>query len=155
MSETISNAMKIYELQKKALQETVQNKIIPEIQEIIRQSSLFTGISWNQYTPYFNDGEDCEFSITIGHDWKVKIGDKWVHIDEDEEGSPILPLLKKHYNGKDWVTNLSYSQAEADILRKIIDLVEPIGDFMKAIFDDHVSVYVDLNGVETEDYDHD
>jgi len=42
-------------------------------------------IFWNQYTPYFNDGESCEFSVYDTHITLVSDDED----DEDDEGSNI------------------------------------------------------------------
>ena len=42
-------------------------------------------IFWNQYTPYFNDGESCEFGVYDTHITLVSDDEE----DEDEEGSMV------------------------------------------------------------------
>lgn len=113
--------------------------------------------SWTQYTPYFNDGDECVFSV---HDYYKLLfrGEDPDEVDEyDEEGIDMWSL-NWHLNNAD--------KSDYDVTRggKIsLDLVQRIDavvagmdeDVMKALFGDHVSVTVYADRVETELYDHD
>lgn len=34
-----------------------------DLQNFVKQNKLVIGITWTQYTPYFNDGDPCVFRI--------------------------------------------------------------------------------------------
>jgi hypothetical protein len=116
------------------------------VAELFKENPKLTSISWTQYTPYFNDGDTCEFSS--GHDYCDINGvneDDWEDEDEDEEDSESedseLPEV---------------TEAEMKVLKKVVS------DFMKHwddddmydLFGDHVQVTVTAKGIETEDYEH-
>lgn len=46
-----------------------------------------TGLVWDQYTPYFNDGEPCEFSV---HDVRVLLGNETADDAADGEGESLF-----------------------------------------------------------------
>lgn len=132
---------------------------------------------WTQYTPYFNDGEPCEFGKH----------DVWIFTPEDaenddlryEEGSEafygdnVNKILYKK-NGGDWVTaghwigkerlereytpfeNPDFDPEYGEAYTAIHDLCKLIDeDTALALFGDHVEVCVTKQGVEVEEYSHD
>lgn len=50
------------ELQKK-FQESAQTLFKETTKEFFDKNPGITGVVWTQYTPYFNDGDTCEFSV--------------------------------------------------------------------------------------------
>lgn len=88
--------------------------------------------SWQQYTPHFNDGDECVFSAHIDHD-SVKINGvgEWDGDDYKEES-----------------TKAKYKEVAA-FLRQID---EPT---YKEMFGDHCQVTVRRNGITVEEYSHD
>lgn len=46
-----------------SIKNVVKNKFLLSIKDIFRNKNV-SKISWSQYTPYFNDGEDCVFSVS-------------------------------------------------------------------------------------------
>lgn len=101
-----------------------------------------SAFSWTQYTPYFNDGDECVFSA---------------HTDY-----PTLTLVSG--DDKDEFTNSSYKingiaekdQPYAKGGRAILELLNQFDDDdFKDMFGNHVKVIVSASGVEVEDYEHD
>jgi len=113
---------------------SLQEEIKSESQKLFNESmkeffELFPSvksISWNQYTPYFNDGDECRFSVN--NDVKIN--------DYDD------------YDKQDEVPKNAFELA-SDIVGAIED------NTMLAMFGDHVKVTVTPNGVSTEEYNHD
>lgn len=86
---------------------------------------------WRQYTPYFNDGDECVFSAHIDqHSITINGAD---HYDDD--------TLDCHEEAS----------------KKISDLLEMIGeDTLREIYGDHVEITVKSDGeVITDEYSHD
>jgi hypothetical protein len=123
---------------------------------------------WKQYTPYFNDGDECVFSKH----------DVWIFTPEDaededlryEEGSEVFygqNVSKTLYKKKssDWVRlereyeafeNPDFDPEYGEPYTAIHDLCKLIDeDTAKALFGDHVEVIVTKDGVEVEEYSHD
>jgi hypothetical protein len=103
------------------------------------------GFSWTQYTPYFNDGSPCKFSVRAD---EVQVA--WVGDDGLEKEDEYVAL----HSGK------SYDHPGDEALKKICGSLRPIlraldEDFLRDLFGDHVRVRVDCDGITTEDYDHD
>ena len=110
----------------------------PEIEEI----------KWSQYTPYFNDGDSCEFSI----------GEVYF-IPKDL----ILPdgVIREDLGIWDWeeYAYTSYSREVSDDIGKVIkdmtSMLEVVEDFLHETFGDHVIVTMNKTGATTEAYEHD
>ena len=141
------------ELQKK-FQETAQKLFMETTKEFFKLNPKVTGIVWNQYTPYFNDGDTCEFSVNEPSFTNAPDPEsvKWGEYDGDEEtaedGSEIVV-----YDG--WGTMPAiFDKVSCDSFSRMIQSSE-MEDVMKAMFGDHVTVVATREGFEVNDYDHD
>jgi hypothetical protein len=88
-------------------------------------------ISWTQYTPYFNDGDECVFGV--GHDY------------------PDI-------NGHSGYTSVYDSSADFRLAQKAVrEILKQIDDEdYRVMFGDHVQVTIHRDGrAEVEEYTHD
>ncbi len=154
--------MKLADLQQKKkeyLEEIQKNgkELLKEaLSDFFIQNSIVNAIKFECYTPYFNDGDECIYSIndfraqlnnsdTKGGDyddgfftpWDLSREDDYKYLDEN---------LKKF--------SLSIRQVVSDNIKKLYkDIVDK--DLFRIVFGDHVSVVVDRNGFDIEEYEHD
>lgn len=144
-----------------------------------------SSFSWNQYTPYFNDGDECVFrvnteprSVTI-NGITINVEDGWPHVYEVEYG--------KNPEGKTWEEKnpaKSQEQIEKEAIESIFDdsdgeehkftelgisyaryqailnaskfLWGQDEDTMKDTFGDHVEVTLNSDGTSSDEgYEHD
>jgi len=99
--------------------------------------------SWTQYTPYFNDGDECVFSVHDYFDVTNTNGDLlWE--DLDAWGAEY-----SRKQGKE----LTREQEASEVLSTLVGGIDD--DTMKALFGDHVRVTVTREGIDIEEYDHD
>lgn len=118
-----------------------------------------TSFSWTQYTPYFNDGDECVFGVNH-YSVALRYGQSEEEAEEEEnEGtfdsysakyadpSVELPSYLSQYKDKRWLFEAG------GLTESLIAGVDD--DTMKALFGDHVRVTVTRQGVETEYYEHD
>lgn len=98
-------------------------------------------LKWTQYTPYFNDGEPCEFSVNS--DFDVLLG-KYVTPEEDDDEADEANEFIENYELED-------KRVEAAIasLGRAVD--ESI--FLSA-FGDHAKVIATPEGFHVTEYDH-
>ncbi len=126
------------------------NKIIKESFGELIKTELFEKydylhtISWNQYTPYFNDGESCEFQVN--HDYIIN------GYDSEGDGTPnnfvniSLMSNKKIYELKkegSWikVPNPKYDKKYKACIDDISNVLSLIPDeYYAELFGDHVEV---------------
>lgn len=98
-------------------------------------------IKWTQYTPHFNDGSECTFSV---NEPSVKLkGDK-EYKQEYEFSSTYQRTPSKD--------DLRISKG----LSKLHKQFEKVEDVFESVFGDHSEITVQSNGkVEIEEYEHD
>lgn len=103
-------------------------------------------ISWRQYTPYFNDGEACEFGV---YEPEFFFEGEWDENERYNEGHSSWSFSR----GAETDSRFS-AQLKAD-WNGISDLIQGDEDSMLAIFGDHVTVTVTRDGITVDEYDHD
>lgn len=99
-------------------------------------------IGWTQYTPYFNDGEACEFGV---HDF-------YASTKEDVNYTEVSSL-----DDEDEVFQDAWSLRESD--KKTAAALERLGrsvseEVFEAAFGDHVMVIATPEGFHINEYDH-
>lgn len=111
-------------------------------------------VGWRQYTPYFNDGEPCEFNCYASYAFISNAKD----YDEIQYGE---------YNGEDesvWVTDDDYGdhneelipqsvKDNADVLRSLLAKIDD--SVYLDMFGDHVQVFATREGFDVQEYSHD
>lgn len=148
------------------------NKLKAELSEIIKGNfnemaqELFDtypelhNIGWRQYTPYFNDGESCEFS---SHHKYAEINGNDEDYGESEQEDGVIDIVRNSSETyRDRGTNWEYKPNPDynPYYKEIVDTVKGfLGQFddddMEDLFGDHVKVNITRDGVEVEEYDHD
>lgn len=100
---------------------------------------------WTQYTPYFNDGEPCEFQVRADNDWDLRINGE--RPGESDQWEYIPGTYEK--------THIAHPELH-DVADELSEFIYAIPEeAMKSMFDDHVTVTVHRSGeVETEYYEH-
>lgn len=110
-------------------------------------------ITWTQYTPYFNDGDACVFSV----------GDMWI-LDEagykswqDDGGgyAEEYACTRWNYNREDYESPLSNEQVDEieDFLSRLRSTVGD--DVFEKMFGDHAEITAEREGFKVEEYRHD
>jgi len=124
---------------------------------IFAKSKKIKSFGWSQYTPYFNDGEECTFGVNNSDisingvdqyeceflDWRMKYV-----LSGDRDKKKYIDELSSN-------DKLDYQ--EYAIVQEIESVLESIPeDFYRDLFGDHVQVTVNADGtIETEEYEHD
>lgn len=103
------------------------------------------GVVWRQYTPYFNDGDACTFSV------------REPHVLALEEDVPDDYSAEYHYefclDGEDvFEAGGADGLGEKELTELWNDVMDE--DVFKAIFDDHVEVVAHRGGFDVEEYSH-
>lgn len=107
--------------------------ILDSFKPIFEEYPNLISFSWDQYTPYFNDGEVCEFSAYVDY--------------------PILCFDNKPHLRK-W--DLDPNSVEGKAFSKIQSMLKSVDqDTYKSLFGDHVTVTVTKDDVKVSDCDHD
>lgn len=105
---------------------------------------------WAQYTPYFNDGEECTFGT---HDVYCQMHEPL----SKEEMESVGSIYDEDDDDDQWLS--AYGEPNHLVKAAIKDACEVRDmldeDSLREMFGDHVEVTVTADGVETDDYSHD
>lgn len=116
---------------REAYAESVSKKLNEFFSEFLQSYENIEAIRWEQYTQYFNDGEECTFSIQN-------------------------PYFKEN-GAKDFVNY--WDMESEDQYAKLMETSEKLREFLEEIemelehaFGDHKCITVTRKGIEVEDY---
>ncbi len=147
----------IKKLKKEMLE--ASNKIFTDLTKtIFEDHPKVKSFGWNQYTPYFNDGETCEFSANIDY---IQINGEPVDESEWISETKITNYgtwnrEKREYEGRTEVPNLDYDPelaAASDEIKEFLSNFDE--DFFMSQFGDHAEVTITAEGVSIDEYEHD
>jgi hypothetical protein len=144
-----------------AEQQLLRVKFQTEAQTMFKESlktffELNPGINalrWTQYTPYFNDGDACVFSVGDVYFTNAK-GNQlddisgWGEYEGDDEN-----VWSENYY-KYFADKPGVDVKSCEFLSGMISSSE-MQDIMEMMFGDHVCVTVTRVGIDVTDYDHD
>ena len=141
---------------------------------VFDKNPSITAIVWSQYTPYFNDGDSCEFNVNDVQFTNVKNLDNisngsWPELDmdtDDEEYKDTFMIYGVKYyqdsnnhqgrwdsDERDAVLKANLDFDSCDELSKMMcsSLME---DVALSLFGDHVMVVATREGFDIRDIDH-
>ena len=141
------------ELQKK-FQTTAQALFKETTKEFFDKNPNVTAIVWTQYTPYFNDGDTCEFGVNDATFTNAPDPEsiRWGEYEGDEETAADGSEIFAWESWGDAPQGLNVEMCKA--FGRMIGSSE-MEDVMKAMFGDHVKVVATREGFDVDDYDHD
>lgn len=111
-------------------------------------------VGWRQYTPYFNDGEPCEFNCYASYAFVSNAKD-YGQIEYGE------------YNGEDesvWISDGDYGDLNEELIpQSVLDNADALRSLLAKIddsvfldmFGDHVQVFATREGFDVQEYRHD
>lgn len=150
------------------------NKMLSEI----FNNEKIQAIAWAQYTPYFNDGDECVFGVSEPYlvlsgfdpedipDDVYQFDDDDVYVTYAEVGDHLLGIYKERAAeaGPHQDMYIQKYKALMDMKTEYGD-VEPYWDalndilkeeeLLRSLYGDHVQVVVHRGGVEVFEYEHD
>lgn len=127
-------------------------------------------IRWRQYTPYFNDGDTCEFGVNdpaflpnrqsmsmLPEDVSSSLKET---SDEDmDDYSDVCAVIKRnttlHYDPKGKREPTERERSLLDACANMGGLIQGLDETMKGIFGDHVQVAATAGGFDVAEYEHD
>ena len=166
----IKSKIEAIQNQKEELTAQLRKDFAPMLMPLFEKSNgLIKSVGWIQYTPYFNDGDECVFSTNFDLDYGLRInGDPIEEQNEPLFGCSLYALKK--YGTDDyasWIERypedaIKESSKEKDlqlysIVKEFHDVLSSIDEsFYKDLFGDHVEVTIKSDGtVDTNEYNHD
>jgi hypothetical protein len=124
---------------KAKIEELGKAAIAEELQALFAKHENLEAVRWNQYTPYFNDGDACTFGV----------GDvTYKATDGDPEGGD-------YEDGFEYAWSRDSSPLISDVASfgsKLHNLDDAV---LLMAFGDHKTITATRDGVEVEEYEHD
>jgi len=130
---------------------TAAKAIIKEVlQKFMQRTPSVKALAWNQYTPWFNDGEPCIFHM----------GDVYATSEDiDLEDQPDVYSEPWAEIGEFYIREYGHiGEFSKEDSQKLVDLANKLNSLQEELqdtFGDHITVLVTSNGVETFEYEHD
>lgn len=141
---------------KSELSEKIKTNFHGVAKELFDAYPELDSFGWRQYTPYFNDGEPCEFRSM--HDYPTINGND-ENYGESEQPEGVLDIVqlgsKTIWNrSQGSIENPNYNPYYAEIVKTVKEFLNQFDDDdMKDLFGNHVSIHITANGVDVTDYD--
>ena len=156
--------------QQEQLTEELRKDFAPMLKPLFEKSNgRITSLGWVQYTPYFNDGDECEFSVNKDLDYGIRVNGEYLEDSEFFNTSlyGLSNYVKKDGSYEKWIEKYPEDTLSTDnmneelnlysILLEFVEVLNSIdSSFFMSLFGDHVEVTIFENGViQTEEYEHD
>jgi hypothetical protein len=179
--EKIKAELAAFEEKKKAMLAEIQKEFPVMFVDLFKQAPNLKSFGWPQYTPYFNDGDTCEFSVHLDYPWINGSNEDYDDVDDSEISIKIYEYKNLETDedvrinaevaekaGYSWYKtksigdqglcyNPNYDADAARVVEEIKSVLKDIPEeFFKDMFGDHVKVILFADGeIEVEEYDHD
>jgi len=136
--ESYDSARKSLEATKAKMKEAASNFFNEQAKSVFAAHPNLEAIRVAAYTPYFNDGDTCEYGINDGY---IKFAG-W-----ENAGEGGFDYIYSRGEYPDGVKEAE--KAASELIKSVTE------DDFKTLFGDHVQVTITRDGVETEEYKHD
>jgi hypothetical protein len=139
------------ELQKK-FQEASQSLLKEGIKSFFEMNPGVAAIKWAQYTPYFNDGDECVFNV-YDVNFTNATGDDLDDVSTwgEYEGENESVWCESHVHNLKDKEGVDAGSCEA--FAGLIGSYD-MRDVMQEMFGDHISVTITRDGIDVDDYEH-
>ena len=139
----VAAAQEAFSTKGKSLLKVVVQRFFADFPEV-------KALQWEQYTPYFMDGDTCEFGVNDV---------AFVSTDDEEI---LAEVSYGEYDGEDddVIVYSQYGDEANGALKAAIKTFntflhsDEMEDVLKTMFGDHVRVTVTAKGFKVEEYDH-
>ena len=151
--EKLTEEKKIYD---EKIKETGEKAVKSAIRNFTEKYSEVEGIRWEQYTPYFNDGESCLFSVG---EIRIRLGAMPSDAGDYSDGYMDVTDFKRWYEKNSALDAAvfgpeRYKELTTDF-KKFVHLMGSNDDALEAAFGDHVKITVTNGKIVVDDYEHD
>ena len=166
---TMQNSLKgLIEVQaklRKEFQQQAQDAFKEVVKELFEKNTGLGLVTWTQYTPYFNDGEECTFSINEAYFSNATDTEdiEYGEYQGDDDTLWSTDSIVTHLTGGvswDKETTAKVQATEGLNLESIREFMSILNspemeDIFRVMFGDHVKVVLTRKGIEVDEYDHD
>ena len=119
------------------------------LQDVLNKYPKLESFSWRQYTPYFNDGDTCEFGV---HAIREFAFDGKTYGDYGDNSTKNYNYDTRSYETLPGCEEALACERELCQLSRQLQKAEEV---LQVVFGDHVEVTVTRDGISTDGVDHD
>lgn len=150
--ESIKQQLREFEQKKKEIVEQLREEFPKILMPIFEKTDKIDNISWTQYTPWFNDGDTCEFSVNLD----IKVNGKYAD-DLDWYDWKVVEYVNEGKYVEDVRKHSEWDQVACMAVHAFRESLETIPEeFYFDLFGDHVQVTCHRDGtIKVEEYEHD
>lgn len=156
----LADAIASYKETKKKFQDEIKDKMKLAFKEFFDANPEVEEMTWVQYTPWFNDGDTCEFSVNdivipvyLNDDEREEAEDCHYY---DLEGFQIDNYYKERLTDAEEVFGADRAKELATAIKEFRSDFHSIPEeVMEGVFNNHVKVTATREGFEVEEYEHD
>lgn len=174
MSNPIEELAELQKAYREAVESKGQAVLDYLFKDLFDSAPSVEGVVWEQYTPYFNDGDACVFSIgeprflIKNNDPVVEGVTSWYGDDYDEEDDDVSlseyeasQFVNYEWDGS-WPNRTRRVIPISDLKTELYEHLEKVEtgfgavtDVLENLFGDHVRIKATRSGYDVTEYDHD
>lgn len=153
------------ELQK--AEKSASKEIMDMLKELMANNPMLEAMRWHQYTPSFNDGEPCEFSIgelefKFSDNINSEANNKAEYSDDEDSDDDSNSGFYDSYSIDDFLEKKTdiLNHKEMSVLKKAIKDANKVfsklcemESQLETMFGTNMEITVTKDGIETENYD--
>ena len=122
--------------------------------EFFDANPTVTVVGWRQFTPYFNDGDACEFGCYAEYAFVSNAPDyERIEFGEYHDDDETVWIEDPDYGDLNEELIPSSVSANSHTLRKLLSKISD--DVFLDMFGDHVQVFATREGFDVQEYSHD
>ena len=136
------------------------------MKEFFDKNPGISALKWSQFTPYFNDGDACEFNVndvyfTNASPEELDNVNHYGVYEGEDETVWVVPSMKytlsSKYHAEDAAKIRAAGGVDVDSCQLIDKMIQSseMEDIMMEMFGDHVIITATRDGFDVNDYEHD
>lgn len=138
----------IYQKQKQETSEKFKTAFEAFVKDFFNLVPLVKRVTWTQYTPYFNDGDACTFSVNEPYFYNFS--------DEEESEDDLIEGQWEIYS---WCLReyekYGLTEQDKNLIEFLNEVILNNEDFLYDLYGDHQKITLTSQGVQHDYYDHD
>lgn len=161
----LNNSVTELEKMKEEMQAKMKAQFDVIVKDFFKIVPKMKAIAWAQYSPYFNDGDECVFSVNdvsvlsfvpeyVSYDYDDEDEEDYDEEDEtenSEEKEPRIIIGDYYSNSNEHMV----TEKELKACKAVQEFISQNEDLMHDLYGNHVGVIITENGAKVSDYDHD
>lgn len=160
---SIETLVAAYEDAKSSMILGLREEFKKELKSFFESTPEIKAIVWNQYTPYFADGDPCEFSVNCVYFTNAESEILEENLNEisygDIELEEFFSITSNSEYGRNWNDTPKQEPVSLEVQDSINGMVKKLNmipyEVYLDMFGDHVIVTVTRDTITTSEYAHD